>query len=172
MIEKAILSPKMGGKPLVQAPVTMWENAEDGRSLVQKTDEGWKKISRKQYEALDESEKKNVRMTSDTLQFYTKDKPYMEVMLPHWFKDKLAAKKFKTDQEILDYINKSPDGAKILRGIGFRIPTQSLSSIDSFMVVGFLPQYMGDTVVVPTELVTKAGSDFDIDKLNKRFPRP
>jgi hypothetical protein len=166
MVEKAILSPSMGGKPLVQTPVTMWENAEKGRSLVQKTDEGWKKISREKYEALDDSEKKNVRMTSDTLEFYTKDKPYMEVLLPHWFKDKLAAKKFKTDQEIFDYINKSPDGAKILRGIGFRIPTQSLSSIDSFKVVGFLPSYMGDTVVVPTELVTKAGSDFDIDKLN------
>jgi len=166
MIEKAILSPSMGGKPLVQAPVTMWESAEKGRSLVLKTDEGWKKISREEYEALDDSEKKNVRMTSDTLKFYTKDKPYMEVLLPHWFKDKLAAKKFKTDQEILDYINKSPDGQKILRGIGFRIPTQSLSSVDSFKVAGFLPQYMGDTVVVPTELVTKAGSDFDIDKLN------
>ena len=166
MVEKAILSPKMGGKPLVQAPVTMWENAEKGRSLVQKTKDGWKKISREEYEALEDSEKKKVRMTSDTLKFYTKDKPYMEVMLPHWFKDKLAAKKFKTDQEILDYINKSPDGAKILRGIGFRIPTQSLSSIDSFKVVGFLPQYMGDTVIVPTELVTKSGSDFDIDKLN------
>jgi hypothetical protein len=166
MIEKAILSPSMGGKPLVQTPVTMWENAEKGRSLVLKTDEGWKKISREEYEALDESEKKNVRMTSDTLKFYTKDKPYMEVLLPHWFKDKLAAKKFKTEKEIFDYINNSPDGAKILRGIGFRIPTQSLSSIDSFKVVGFLPSYMGDTVVVPTELVTKAGSDFDIDKLN------
>jgi hypothetical protein len=105
-------------------------------------------------------------MTSDTLKFYTKDQPYMEVLLPHWFKDKLAAKKFKTEEELLNYINNSPDGAKILRGIGFRIPTQSLSSIDSFKVVGFLPQYMGDTVIVPTELVTKAGSDFDIDKLN------
>jgi len=166
MINKAILSPSMGGKPLVQAPVTMWENAEKGRSLVQKTDEGWKKISREQYEALDDSEKKKVRMTSDTLKFYTKDQPYMEVLLPHWFKDKLAAKKFKTEEELLNYINNSPDGAKILRGIGFRIPTQSLSSIDSFKVVGFLPQYMGDTVIVPTELVTKAGSDFDIDKLN------
>jgi hypothetical protein len=166
MINKAILSPSMGGKPLVQAPVTMWENAEKGRSLVQKTDEGWKKISREAYEALDDSKKKKVRMTSDTLKFYTKDQPYMEVLLPHWFKDKLAAKKFKTEEELLNYINNSPDGAKILRGIGFRIPTQSLSSIDSFKVVGFLPQYMGDTVIVPTELVTKAGSDFDIDKLN------
>jgi hypothetical protein len=166
MIEKSILSPSMGGKPLVQAPVTMWENAEKGRSLVQKTEDGWKKISREQYEALDDAQKKKVRMTSDTLKFYTKDKPYMEVLLPHWFRDKLAAKKFKTDQEIFDYINNSPDGAKILRGLGFRIPTQSLSSIDSFKVVGFLPSYMGDTVVVPTELVTKAGSDFDIDKLN------
>jgi hypothetical protein len=31
---------------------------------------------------------------------------------------------------------------------------------------GFLPSYMGNTVVVPSEITTKAGSDFDIDKLN------
>jgi hypothetical protein len=33
-------------------------------------------------------------------------------------------------------------------------------------VKGFLPEYMGSTVVVPSEITTKAGSDFDIDKLN------
>jgi hypothetical protein len=33
-------------------------------------------------------------------------------------------------------------------------------------VKGFLPESMGHTVVVPSEIVTKAGSDFDIDKLN------
>ncbi len=53
-----------------------------------------------------------------------------------------------------------------MTGIGFRIPTQALSSIEVFRVKGFLPQYMGDTVVVPSEITTKAGSDFDIDKLN------
>jgi hypothetical protein len=70
-----------------------------------------------------------------------------------------------TDEQILKYLNTS-EGQKILTGIGFRIPTQALSSMEVFRVKGFLPQYMGYTVVVPSEITTKAGSDFDIDKLN------
>jgi hypothetical protein len=70
-----------------------------------------------------------------------------------------------SDEEILQKLN-SPEGRKILTGIGFRIPTQALSSVEVFKVKGFLPQYMGNTVVVPSEITTKAGSDFDIDKLN------
>jgi hypothetical protein len=38
--------------------------------------------------------------------------------------------------------------------------------MEVFKVKGFLPQSMGATVVVPSEITTKAGSDFDIDKLN------
>src|SRR5690348_1473124 len=41
-----------------------------------------------------------------------------------------------------------------------------MSSIEVFRVKGFIPSYMGSTVVVPSEITTKAGSDFDIDKLN------
>ena len=37
-------------------------------------------------------------------------------------------------------------------------------------VVGFLPKSFGDTVVVPSEIVGKAGSDYDIDKLSIYFP--
>ena len=50
--------------------------------------------------------------------------------------------------------------------MAFRIPTQTLSSIERFKVKAFLPQYMGHTVIVPTEITKKSGSDFDIDKLN------
>jgi hypothetical protein len=33
-------------------------------------------------------------------------------------------------------------------------------------VAGFLPDFMGKTVIVPSEITSQAGSDFDIDKLN------
>jgi hypothetical protein len=55
---------------------------------------------------------------------------------------------------------------ELLRGIGFRIPTQGLNSVEYFEVVDFLPEDMGDAVVFPAEITTKAGSDFDIDKMN------
>jgi len=54
--------------------------------------------------------------------------------------------------------------------IGFRIPTQGLSSIESITVKGFLPAQAGDVVIVPSEMVAKSGSDFDDDKLNVYYP--
>jgi hypothetical protein len=164
MVNKALISPAMSGAPHVQVPVTMFEQATQGRSLAMKTDTGWVKISKAKYKTLTEEEKKDVMLTDDTLKFY-EDKDgsrYCEVMLPHWFKGKFGN---KTDKQIIDYLN-TEEGKKILTGIGFRIPTQALSSVEVFRVKGFLPQYMGYTVVVPSEITKKAGSDFDIDKLN------
>ena len=155
----------MNGGAHVQVPTTMFESLGENRSLAIKTAEGWKKISKDEYEKLSDDEKKSVLLTDDSLKFYSKENPYCEVMLPHWFKEKFAGK-FKTDKELLKYLNNTQEGRSILTGIGFRIPTQAMSSIEVFKVKGFLPQYMGATVVVPSEITTKAGSDFDIDKLN------
>jgi alkylated DNA repair dioxygenase AlkB len=164
MVNKALISPAMSGAPHVQAPVTMFEQATEGRSFARKIDNKWVKITKAQYKALTEEEKKGVMLTDDTLKFYEdKDgKRYCEVLLPHWFKNKFGK---MTDDQILKYLD-TDEGRKILTGIGFRIPTQALSSMEVFKVKGFLPQYMGYTVIVPSEITTKAGSDFDIDKLN------
>ena len=168
LVNNALVSPKMSGAPHVQAPVTMFEKATEGRSVVRKIDGQWKKITRKEYEALTEEEKKGVVLTDDTLKFYTRESPYCEIMLPSWFKNQLKIGKFKdyTDEQLIDYLNKTPDGKKILSGIGFRIPTDALNKVEVFRVKAFLPEYMGYTVIVPSEITTKAGSDFDIDKLN------
>jgi hypothetical protein len=166
MIDKAIVSPKMNGGSHVQMPATMLESMTKGRSIAMKNKEGvWEKITKEKYATLTDAEKAGVMLTDDSLKFYTKEQPYCEVLLPHWFKDKFK-NKFKTDKELLKYLNGTPEGKSILSGIGFRIPTQALSSAEVFRVKGFLPQYMGATVVVPSEITTKSGSDFDIDKLN------
>ena len=137
IVNKALVSPKMNGGPKVQVPVT-----------------GWETQNRKPGEPNPE------------LKFYTKGDPYMEVLLPHWFRGKFSKKKFPNDEAILKYLNTTEEGKSILRGVGFRIPTQAMSSIETFRVKGFLPQSMGDTIVVPSEITAKAGSDFDIDKMN------
>ena len=188
MVNKSFISPKMNGAPHVQAPSTMFE--QENRILAIKENGVYRLIvTQKQYNSLSAADKKNAIITPDTekyfnelgeeqkktavltdntLKFYTKEQPWCEIMLPHWFKDKLKKGKLKnaSDEEIINYLNNSKEGQRILSGMAFRIPTQALSSIERFKVKAFLPQYMGHTVIVPTEITKKSGSDFDIDKLN------
>jgi hypothetical protein len=164
MINKSLVSPKMNGGGYTQAAVTGWENAEKGRGVAIKTKDGYKKISREEYEALPEDQKSKVVLTSDRLHFPTKEDPYLEVLLPNWMKKSLKGK-FANDADLIRELNK-PENQGILRGIAFRIPGQAMSSMNAIRVAGFLPDYMGKTVVVPSEITTQAGSDFDIDKLN------
>lgn len=166
MVNKSLSSMKMSGGPKVQVPVTGWESVGEKRGLALKTEDGYRKISKEQYDNLSEEDKKKVVLTSGTLKFYTKEDPYIEVMLPHWFRNKFNNRKFPTDESILTYLNSTEEGKSILRGIGFRIPTQAMSSIETFRVKGFLPQSMGNTIILPSEITSKAGSDFDIDKMN------
>ena len=136
MVDKSLISPKMNGSSKVQVPSTLWESG-----------------------------KRDDKQANPVLKFYTKDKPYIEVLVPHSFKDQFKKAGFKSDEELLTYLNKK-ENETLLKGIGFRIPTQALSSVEVFKIKGFLPQSMGDTVIVPSEITSKAGSDFDIDKLN------
>jgi hypothetical protein len=88
-------------------------------------------------------------------------------MISRWFENEQT--KNMTDKELLDYLNNTEEGKAILAGIGYRIPTQKQNSIDSFVIKQFLPKDFGDNVVVPSALVKKVGSDFDIDKLSMYF---
>lgn len=98
---------------------------------------------------------------SDVLKFYEKDgKRVAEVMLGRWFDSPLS------DEELLDYLNTTEEGQKILAGVGYRIPTQKQNSVDVIVIKKFLPKEFGDSVVIPAALVQKVGSDFDIDKLS------
>ena len=49
--------------------------------------------------------------------------------------------------------------------MGYRIPTQGLSSIAGLRIADVLPSVVGDTIILPDEFTTQTGSDFDIDKL-------
>lgn len=69
-----------------------------------------------------------------------------------------AMKKWLIDHNVIG-ANSTP------QGIGYRIPTQGLSSTFSFKVVDVLPDRFSDTIVVPDEFTAMTGSDFDVDKL-------
>lgn len=49
--------------------------------------------------------------------------------------------------------------------IGYRIPTQGANSMEFMEVHEFLPAVAGSIVILPAEIVAKAGSDYDIDKM-------
>lgn len=49
--------------------------------------------------------------------------------------------------------------------LGYRIPTQGLSSIAGIRISDVLPPVVGDTIILPDEFTAQTGSDFDIDKL-------
>lgn len=164
MINKSLVSPKMNGGGYTQAAVTGWESSEKGRGIAIKEKDGYKELSIEEFNALPEDQKSKVVLTSDRLHFPTQEDPYLEVMLPNWMKKSLKGK-LNNEADLIRELNK-PQNQGILKGIAFRIPAQAMSSMNAVRVVGFLPDYMGKTVVVPSEITSQAGSDFDIDKLN------
>jgi hypothetical protein len=102
------------------------------------------------------------------LKFYSKDNDAIEVLLPYQYKK--AYEKYVTFVD--GYYKINEDAPKeLIELIGYRIPTQGHASIDKIRIKGFLPKSYGNAIVVPYELSKKAGSDFDIDKLNIFFPK-
>jgi hypothetical protein len=171
LVNKSLVRPKLHGGQKIQFSSALLNNLKtEGIELYYKSPEGMKKW---EGEELSDTEKKTLVPSSPQLKFYRKEDGKtlsMEVMLPNHFKQKIDAwrerngKSPMTDSEVINWLRTNQP--KLLEGIGFRIPTQALSSIDSFIIKGFLPSYLGDSVAVPSELTTKVGSDFDVDKLN------
>jgi hypothetical protein len=154
IVDNRILGQKMSGKPSVQIPATMFEKSN---RLFTYLDKNGIYVEGVVGSELTKEQRKNAKMLSSDLNFPTLDKPYMEVLLPNFFKEL-----FKDGQEI----NIAELDPRLLQVIGFRIPTQSMAQIANIRIAGFLDPQWGDMIVVPSEIVAQAGSDFDIDKLN------
>lgn len=150
--DKRVISRLMTGGQKVQIPVSLYESVK--AKPVKVTVKGKEKLA----------------YTSDTIKFYTDKDPntgepirVAEIMIRRWFKSNLS------DEKLLEYLNNTPEGQKILKGIAYRIPTQKQNSIEVFKIAKFLPREFGDVVIIPSALARKVGSDFDIDKLFMYF---
>ena len=53
-------------------------------------------------------------------------------MVGRWFESDMS------DKDLLEYLNNTEEGKKILSGLAYRIPTQKQNSIDSFVIKQFL----------------------------------
>jgi hypothetical protein len=148
--DREVISSKMPGGQKVQISSTMLE--ENRIKPVTKKIKG----------------KNTLVFQSDVLDFYSikegdKETNVCEMMVGRWFNSPLS------DKDLIKYLNETEEGQEILKGFAYRIPTQKQNSIDVFKIKQFLPVEFKDSVVVPSALVAKVGSDFDIDKLSMYF---
>lgn len=60
-------------------------------------------------------------------------------------------------------VEKLPDDLRKL--IGYRVPTEDKYSMAPLYIKGFLPQQNGSAIMLPAEITTMSGSDFDVDKM-------
>lgn len=79
-----------------------------------------------------------------------------EVLMP------AHTKKFFTNGQRLS-IDQIPE--ELLTFIGYRIPTEAKYSMFRFKIVGFLPEVMDSTLIMPKEFVAQTGWDFDVDSV-------
>lgn len=82
-----------------------------------------------------------------------------EFMKSHGFKDGINTVRFSEKTVAGELSNPKPIG------IGYRIPTQGMSSIFAFTIADILPEQNGDNIIVPEEFTAQTGSDFDVDKI-------
>ena len=65
-------------------------------------------------------------------------------------------------------VTKLPDDLRKL--IGYRVPTEDKYSMAPLYIKGFLPQMNGSAIMLPAEITTLSGSDFDVDKMYVMIP--
>lgn len=133
------------------------------------------------YEAVGRSVKTDAELGSafnqgKKLKFLAKEGHMQVILSENFFRDILpeelksasfySKRKWLIDNGIIG--SRMVDGVEVESkpyGIGYRIPTQGLSSMFSFQVADIVPTTIGDTIIVPEEFTAMTGSDFDVDKL-------
>ena len=91
---------------------------------------------------------------------------YIECYLPAYSKE-LYEPLMDPKTHQLD-VSKLPK--ELRKAVGYRIPTESHYSMAPLYIKGFLPQQNGSAIMLPAEITTIAGSDFDADKLYVMIP--
>lgn len=171
IVDSRVISAKMPGKLSTQVASTLYES--DTRGYMYIKDGVYVPLSKSALKTMSEDEKKSIKMTSSDLKFYKKGKNGKISMMEcyvSWPFSEVTPEELGLKFENGVYKIPSGDTAlfdkRLLNIIGFRIPTQSMNSIENIVIKGFTPAANGDMIVVPSEIVGKSGSDFDIDKLN------
>lgn len=166
LVQKRLVRYKVNGEALVQGPVTMWKDLWATQEVIK-----------------DKSKQRELLGTNG-LVFYTPgNAAHTAITMQGPFVNLLNLEdpdspgltiKDTGDVDRLNELIKDPkfreENREALTILGPRIPIDSANSIEIFEVWHFLKPGGGNQIIVPTEIVAKAGSDFDVDKLNMMFP--
>jgi hypothetical protein len=161
-IQNGLIKQKTNGEPLVQTPSTFTNGIWD-----------------QQYTRLTDLEEIKKLLGTNTLPFYIRNKNgrstemKVVVALQGDYINLLNAKDLegKTigDIDRLNELIKDPvwfeKNREALTMFGPRIPNDATSTIEAATVWHFLPSSFGNSIILSTEIVGKAGSDYDGDKL-------
>ena len=83
---------------------------------------------------------------------------FMHILPKEVKSDFMLARKWLLDNNI---IGSSASPA----AMGYRVPTQGMSSIAALTIMDVLPPQIGDVIILPDDFTARTGADFDIDKL-------
>lgn len=89
------------------------------------------------------------------------------------FKDYLTPvydKRGKQIGEELDIEAIRAQDPELLKSVGYRIPTEAKYSMLPLIIKGFLPAQNGSSIMLPADITTIAGCDFDVDGLFMMLP--
>jgi len=166
-LQNGLIKQKTNGEPLVQTPSTFTNGIWDS-----------------QYSTLTDPKEIKEWLGTNTLPFYgynengRSTEMKVAIALQGEFVKLLNGK--HTDGEkisTIDRLNeviKDPkwlkDNKDAVTMFGPRIPNDATNTIEAATVWHFLPEPFGNSIILPTEIVAKAGSDFDGDKLFMTFP--
>ena len=173
IVEKRLVKQKLKGEALVQVPVSMTNGLWDKelRLSAPKDPVEYAKYA-KEY------------LGSTTLPFYRRDennntKPMkVAIALQGDFKNLLNVlhndgEKIETIERLNEMIKNDEwmkTHHKKVRITAVRIPVQGLNSMEFMEIYHFLDPAAGQIIIPPTELVSKSGGDFDVDKLTTFMP--
>ena len=172
LMVKKLVKQKVNGEGLIQVASTMLEDlaTSEGRNFENPTEEDLAKYG------------------SNDLPFYRKGKGpngqtsamKVKVALQGDFINLLQAEHLDgnvigTRQRLNEMIRNEEwldigRNREMITMVGVRIPVQGLNSMEFMEVYEFLDPSAGSVIVPPTEIVTKSGADFDVDKMTVMMP--
>jgi len=169
VINKRLIKQKVKGEAFVQVPSSMYNGLWDTKANLK---------------TATEAEKKKY-LGSNNLPFYkpgengNTDAMKIAIAFQGDFINLLKVKYKEEEIGTLERLNEAikddewlntGDNRKLITLSGARIPIQNLNSLEFAEVYHFMNPSAGNKIVVPSEIVAKSGSDFDVDKLYFMMP--
>ena len=186
MLVKKLLKQKVNGEGLIQVAATLMEDmaAEQGRDFKNPTEEDLAKYGSKDLPHYRKGKGKDGKTTAAKVKVaLAGDFKYL-LNMPS-VKEKAQeddiiqkAKALNQDPRLTalntlikdeEWLNEGRN-REMISMIGVRIPVQGMNSMEFMEVYEFLPEEAGSIIVPPTEIVTKSGADFDVDKMTVMMP--